>query len=226
MSNLTDFFDPLAQKESLDILKKCILEKTVLVVLQDKEGSSIAHIRLINKLILNRFDINTKEEINLKDRVGSFSFSLGTRVFFFKTKIFQDKDIFYISSDLEIFELKRRRDERFNVPEDWRQHCAIYVDAQSKLKVPALVKDISASGIRLIVMAQLPEFKSKQKISFHFQINKRAEILATGIIHFHKKNPNHQILGIEFVHVTPLFQSKVQNVCSDLELAQNKSFPN
>lgn len=225
MSALTDFFNSIPQKESLQILRKCIAEKTVLVVIQEKETSSVAHIKLQDRLMLNRLSIISEEKINLKDKIGSFSFSLGTRVFFFKTKILEDKGMHYISSDLQIFELKRRRDERFNVPEGWKQQACVFVDLQLKIKVPALVKDISASGIRLIVMAQIPDFKGLQKISFTFQMHKRAAIFATGLIRFYKKNMNHQILGIEFAHITPLFQSKIQNVCVDLERAQTKSLP-
>lgn len=229
MSHAVDYFNPLTFDEANSVFKKCIHEKIYCTLAFDsadtasstesiKKNKVVLNVLFDNKLLANKFYIILKSSDHLENVVGSFNLKLGTRMFFFKSTIAKDLKGFFITDTVQMFELKRRRHERFEIPADWSQSCNVFIENTKDLKLDARIIDISLSGVRLFLKAQLPDFKTEQKISFIFQIHKRGEVMVTGIVRFVKKDSNFfQTLGIEFQNLTPLLESKIQNTCEDLE---------
>lgn len=228
MSHAVDYFNPLTLDEANAVFKKCIHEKincTLAVDLAAALSSAesiqkkvVLNVLFDNKLLANKFYIILKSSHELENTVGSFNLKLGTRMFFFKSTISKDAKGFFIADNVQMFELKRRRHERFEIPADWSQSCSVFIENKKDFKLDAQILDVSLSGVRLFLKAQLPEFKTDQKISFVFQIHKRGEVMLTGAIRFVKKDSNFfQTLGVEFQNLTPLLESKIQNTCEDLE---------
>ncbi len=218
-SQAVDFFNPLTPHEGQSILKNCVLEQTMFAIAIDIQGTqAVINTQIDNRLLANRFYLTFATHHPVEGRTGSFSFKLGTRIFFFKSDILKDNKGYYIADNMTIYELRRRRHERFILPKDFSQNCTIFDDKAKDTKLNAYIVDISLSGIRLYIRAQSPEYKVGSRISFSFQIEKRGEILALGTVRFAKIDQyGFQTLGIEFVNTTPLFQNKVQNVCDDLQ---------
>ena len=220
MSNtLVDYFNPLTLNEGQSILKNCVIEQTMFAIAIDIQGTqAVINTNIDNRLLANRFYLTFSTPHQVDGKTGSFSFKLGTRIFFFKSEIYKDPKGYYIQDNMTIYELRRRRHERFQIPKDFSQACSVFADKSKESKLSAHIIDLSLSGIRLYLKSQHPEYTPGQRISFSFQVEKRGEILALGLVRYAKRDPSgFQTLGIEFVNVTPLFQNKVQNVCDDLE---------
>ncbi len=228
MGHAVDYFNPLSTEDANAVIKKCIQENifctlavdlaTALAAPESIQKKVVLNILFDNKLLVNKFYIVLKSSHDLENTVGSFNLKLGTRMFFFKSLISKDVKGFFIADNVQMFELKRRRHERYEIPADWSQSCSVFIENKKDFKLDAKIIDISLSGVRLFLKAQLPEFKTEQKISFVFQIHKRGEVMITGTIRFVKKDLNFcQTLGIEFQNLTPLLESKIQNTCEDLE---------
>jgi c-di-GMP-binding flagellar brake protein YcgR len=141
---------------------------------------------------------------------------LGTRVFFFKSEILKDQKGFYIQDNITIYELCRRKHERFNIPKEFMQSCTIQADMNKNIR--AHIVDLSESGIRLQIKSSPIDYKPNDLISFSFQIEKRAEIMTQGHVRYLKKDGEGILtLGLEFHQLTPLLINKIKNVCEDLE---------
>jgi PilZ domain len=215
--NAIDFFNPLSPFDGVSILKNCVLEQVQFAIAVDLQGTqAVINTRIDNRLSVDKFYLVFATNHQVENRVGSFSFKLGTRIFFFKSDILKDEKGYYITDKMTIFELRRRRHERFNIPQNFAQTCTVFLDKGKEVK--AHIVDISVSGIRLYITGGITEFLVDGRISFLFQVEKRGEVMCQGLVRFAKRDPRGlQILGIEFVQLTALLQSKIQNVCEDLE---------
>lgn len=212
-----DFFNPLSQFEGVSILKNCVIEQTIFAINIDIAGNqAIISTKIDNRLLANRFYLIFATEHQVEGKVGSFSFKVGTRIFFFKSEISKDNKGYYILDSITIYELCRRRHERYNIPKEFSQNCSVLIDQARTLK--AHIIDLSESGIRIQIKSNPINYEVGHRISVLFQIEKRGEIMPMGIVRYIKKNSDGSlIIGIEFQNLSPLLLNKIKNVCEDLE---------
>ncbi len=147
----------------------------------------------------------------------TFRLDMDARMYFFKTEgIAQTKSI-TLNTKIAIYELIRRKEPRFKVPESWPQFAMVLSSPQKNIKSLARISEISQSGTRLILKPELPRFEIGQKIKIQFKIYKRAQVAVLGTIrHVRKNKSSGPTLGISFELVPVLSQSKIQNICDDI----------
>ena len=77
--------------------------------------------------------------------------------------------------------------------------------------------DISLSGIRIHILTELPRYEKGQKISAQFKLHRRSLVSVDAVIQHVKYNYHGgQLMGVQYVHKTPLISSKIANICDDL----------
>lgn len=153
------------------------------------------------------------------------------RLYFLKTELKRFQGGVYFENYEHMFELIRRKNPRFLIPAQWPQSAQIqttvttvnqpkkgsYLEHSKLLKSEATVLEISKSGIRLSIAAELPRYDKSQIINIKFKIFRRAEIQVLGkIIHLKKNVAAGPTIGVQFMDETILVKNKIQNICDDL----------
>lgn len=215
-SGSTNFFNQYSKFESLNLLKECALDRTKIFVVQENQVQAFSCM-LDEQFSENKFYIQTEKRKLDLDKYYSFCFKILGKIYFFKSHLQQDLRGTYFSSDTYVHELQRRKHTRFDIPDEWFQRCFLYQDTKRDRKIGANIINISWSGIRILVGPQLPEFKLHQQIQISVRLHRRAEFVIRGEIIYMKKNKNTgPVLGVQFIKMSYLLDSKIQNVCEDL----------
>ncbi len=164
-----------------------------------------------------KFSLLIRDDLNAHGLEVTFKVIVGTDLFFFKSKISLEKKSFIIEGPFKLFKLVRRKNTRYIIPETWTQ-TGFIVSAENKMLNSRIrLVDMSLSGIRIHVLTELPRYEKMQKISLQFKLHKRALIAVDALIqHVKYGYQGGQLLGVQFVLVTPLVQSKISNICDDL----------
>src|SRR5690606_37016042 len=118
-----------------------------------------------------------------------------------------------------MFELVRRKKPRYAIPEHWAQSSRMQaVNAPVDLKSPGTILDMSRTGMRLYVRADLPRYQKNQTVNLYFKLYRRAEILVKSKIIYVHNDPDGggPVVGLEFSDNSILVGNKIQNVCDDL----------
>jgi hypothetical protein len=211
-----NFFVECSKSESIQLIKRAGLLKLPIYVVQENQVQPFRcyfqNILSVNKFYL----IVDKKKIDLKKQ-HSFCIEVDHKIYFFKSSLFQDAQGIFIENHIQLHELRRRKDTRFDVPIDWRQSCSIHPGTQKSVKMNARAINISWSGIRCEVDAGVSFFDLEQKVDLVIQIHRRSEISCSGYIKYIRRGrKNGSVLGLEFERSTKLFESKIQNICEDL----------
>jgi hypothetical protein len=139
----------------------------------------------------------------------------GERLFFLKTQVRRKDESYYLDGLDNFFELVRRKKPRFRIPAQWSQTAEI--QAGGGPRVQAEVREVSVMGMRLKISPLIPRFEKTQKIKLRFKIYRRAELTVEAeIIHLQKSSEGGPVVGLQFIGVTNLQQSKLQSICDDL----------
>ena len=216
MSHALEHIQKLTVEESLGILARGMREKMVVACTVNEE-LKVYDLSLYGELKKDRIVFSSKRWAELKNKTCAFSLKIDTQVYFFKAKVHGDGAEIYLKADFEIFELRRRRDIRYAIPYEWPQSAAIIIGSKKDKKMAANIMDLSASGIKMQVLSQLPEIKVGQKIAFTIKIHRRAIAYLTGVVrHSRRLHGELPIVGVEFDEVTPLLKDKINNICSDI----------
>jgi hypothetical protein len=214
--NALNFFNQLQKNESLDLLKFCILNRIkVHVVEEDQVKTLVCY--LDNLSSLNKFYVICSNYIFNLQKKYSFCVSLNQKIYFFKSDLVQDKKGLCIDGDINIYELRRRKHTRFDLPSGWNQSCLIYQTIKKNPKLRARILNLSWSGIRVEIESEFAQYRLNQQIQFSIQIHRRSEILCAGSVKYLKQNKySGPSLGLEFTNLSNSFENKIKNMCDDL----------
>lgn len=181
-------------------------------------GSEVVHsVRLRMSLDKKIFHVQYKGPAFQKRDLLTFRIDMESQIYFFKTEGLVDTKTISLSPTDPIYELVRRKEPRFKVPEKWPQFGMVLSAAKRELKSLASIVEISFSGMRVTLMPELPRFEVNQLVRIEFKIYKRAQVSVMGTVRHSRKNKfGGPTLGIEFDNVQPLTQSKIQNICDDI----------
>ena len=153
------------------------------------------------------------------------------KLYFLKTELKKFQGGVYFESYEHMFELVRRKNPRFQIPDQWPQSAQIqttettiiqpkkvtYLELSKLLKSVATITEMSRSGMKLNIAAELPRYDKNQIINIRFKLFRRAEIqLLAKIIHLKKNVAAGPTIGVQFLDETILIKNKIQNVCDDL----------
>lgn len=163
------------------------------------------------------FFFNTKS-LKVEDEApATFKISIGKSIYFFNSDVREVDKKFLIRKPVHVFELKRRREERFSLPKDWDQFALVLTPERTSFNSTAKILEISSSGIKLTVVPEIPRFELDQKVKMQIKIHRRATFVVNGIIRHVKKNKNSgPTIGVEFYNESNLTKSKVGSICDDL----------
>ncbi|OFZ30414.1 MAG: hypothetical protein A2622_08375 [Bdellovibrionales bacterium RIFCSPHIGHO2_01_FULL_40_29] len=216
-SEILDYLSEMNFKESKNFLEN-LKTKKYSTKFKLSDSDKIVTADLHAALEPGLFHIQVSKSTDFNSGEGTFKISIGTEVFFFKTKIFLKSSRLYIQGPFSIFKLIRRKSTRYNVPSYWPQSGFISDSSKKMLSAKMRVIEISLSGIKVHVMAELPRYEKNQLVHVQFKIFRRSELNIGGHIKHVERNQikGGQTLGIEFVQSTQLIQNKIQNICEDL----------
>lgn len=153
------------------------------------------------------------------------------KLYFLKTELKKFQGGVYFESYENLFELVRRKNPRFKIPEHWPQSAQIqstdttiiqpkkvtYIEFSKLLNSVATITEMSNSGMKMNIAAELPRYDKNQIINIRFKIFRRAEIQTRGkIIHLQKNVAAGPTIGVQFLDETILIKNRIQNVCDDL----------
>lgn len=224
MSNSAEFLVELEEKESLAVMQKCIDSFSELIIKVDGDPQAYtAEIKKSdNENVL--LDSTFKEKLSTIDDLVSIKFFIGTEVYFIKTKMSLIEDQLSFPEKSKIIQLKRRKEERYNIPEKWQQLAAIW-SIQLKTKNDARIIDISYSGIRFEVPELALDVNKGDKIRIQFKMNKRSEVICDAIVRFKLKKPNDvHLFGMEFSRMQDSQRSRIRSMVDDI-IALNSMKP-
>jgi len=214
---MQNFFEKLPKTEIESIFRKNIFDKCQITI--DGKVNDVVRVNLTSSEVekFGKLYILPLEVYELKDRICAFSFRIGTRVFFFKAKILMDGKGFYVQSNMEMLELRRRRHVRFDVPDDFPHEVYVITSLNKSARVEAKLLNFSESGAKMIVMADLVLFQKGSGVILSVKVGKRAVFLVGCVIRFVSRKPKENPeLGLEFVNLTEIKKSRILNVCEDL----------
>jgi len=215
---MQDFFEKLPKLDKDSIILNGAFEKCQLTIQSDKMPNVVkVKFMLTQHFNLTRIYLVPSEICELKDKICAFSFRIGTRVYFFKAKIFMDGKGFYVDPDFDLFELKRRRHIRFEIPESYPYECLVVTPMNRNIKLKAEIINFSESGIRIRVQSDLAIFQKDNSVILSMKIGKRAVFYVACDIKFvGRKTKAYPELGLAFVGLNPLKRDKILNICEDL----------
>lgn len=214
---MQNFFEKLPKSEIESILKKNIFDKCQITV--DGKTNEVIQVNLTASEVekFGKLYILPLAVYELKDKLCAFSFRIGTRVFFFKAKVLMDGKGFYVTTKMEMLELRRRRHVRFEVPHDFPHEVYVITSLNKNARVEAQLSNFSESGAKMIVMADLVLFQKGSGVILSIKVGKRAVFLVGCVIRFVSRKPKENPeLGLEFVNLTEIKRSRILNVCEDL----------
>ncbi|MFN3697685.1 MAG: PilZ domain-containing protein [Pseudobdellovibrio sp.] len=216
MSNSAEFLVELEENDALIAMQKCIDSFSDLIIKIDHDPQT--YTAKIKKSENHKVYIETPFEEKLKTINDSVSikFFIGTEVFFIKTPIEALDEQLCFSDKAKIIQLKRRKEERHNIPDGWPQLAAIW-SIQQKIKNDAVVIDISYSGIRFEIPQLTLPVEKGDIIRIQFKVNKRSEVVCDAKVRFKLKKPNgSHIFGMEFGRIQDSQKSRVRSVVDDI----------
>lgn len=225
---MQDYFEKISADEKDLIFKSGAYERCQLTVQHGKQPVVIKiKFATTGALSDHRIYIIPSEIFELKDKMCAFSFRIGTRIYFFKSKICMDGKGFYVDSKLDLFELKRRRHVRFEIPEDYTYECTVVTPLNRNIRLKAQIINFSESGIRIRTASDLALFQKGSSVILSLKLGKRSVFyVACDIKFIGRKNKTHPELGLEFAGLNPLKQDKILNICEDLSRAYFNNLKN
>lgn len=224
MSNSAEFLVELEENDASIAMRKCIDSFSDLIIKIDNDPQT--YTAKVKRSENGSVFIETPFEDKLKTVSESVSikFFIGTEVFFIKTPLLNHEGQIYFSEKIKIIQLKRRKEERYNVPVEWQQLAAIW-SVQQKIKNEAIVMDVSYSGIRFEVTQLTLPVEKGDIIRIQFKINKRSEVVCDAKVRFKLKKPNgSHVFGMEFGRIQDSQRSRVRSVVDDI-IAYNATKP-
>lgn len=155
--------------------------------------------------------LKSKPEVTIKIIISD-------KLFFLKTSIKEVEGNYYFENYEHLYELIRRKRQRFLIPKKWPQTAVIQsAEAVSKLRSDATIIEMSKAGMKLNIKAEIPRYEKNQIINLRFKIYRRAEIqLSAKIIHLKKNSSAGPTIGVQFMEHSILSKNKIQNICDDL----------
>lgn len=216
MSHALEHISKLKPAESQDVLTRGLREKLVVACTVNEE-LKVYDLSFYGELKKDRIVLSSKRWLELKNKSCAFSMRVDTQVYFFKTKVYADENEVYLKNDFDIFELKRRRDIRYIIPYEWPQNAALIIGSKKDKKMAANIIDMSISGIKLQLLAQIPEIKIGQKIAFTIKIHRRSIAYLNGTVRHSRRVKNQlPLIGVEIEVTSELLKDKLNNICSDI----------
>ena len=186
---------------------------------KQQESDKIIKTTLSKNSARKQFYLENKEISFEKAAIVTFKIIVDRKLYFLKTTIKKTNSEYYFENLEHMFELVRRKKPRYIVPDHWVQSARVQAAASPiELKSPATILDVSRSGMRLYVRADLPRYEKNQTINLFFKIYRRAEILVKSRIIYIQHGPDGggPIIGLEYSDNSILIANKIQNVCDDL----------
>ncbi len=206
------------RNETYQILSR-IARGRIEIHLKEQDSEKIVKTTLFKNTARKQFYVENKKLNFDKNNVVTFKIIIDRKLFFLKTTVRKGNQEYFFENFEHMFELVRRKKPRYLIPEHWAQVAKVNaVDAPVDLKSPATILDMSRTGMRLFVRADLPRYQKNQTINLYFKIYRRAEILVKSKIVYVQNDPDggSPIVGLEFSDNSILIGNKIQNVCDDL----------
>lgn len=217
MTNHLNDFKPIDKVVAAEILNLVINSALVLQIKipTDKRiiSSSIKLSRTKHRYILTK-----SSDILPRQSEATIKILLPANLYFLKTTIMNAEGGCYFDDISHLFELIRRKSNRYPIPRDWTQFAQVQLaTSNNSLKTLAHIIELSKTGMRMRLSPEIPRYEKNQIIRVKFKIHRRGEInLNAKIVHLKRNNEGGPTIGIQFMNLTELNSNKLQNLYDDL----------
>ncbi len=218
MSTVQNFFEKVDRQEVENIFIKGIFEKGQLT-LEDGKKNIVIKVKLavMSQDKFGRLYVMPQDIHELKDRTCAFSFRIGTRIFFFKSKIQLGGKGFFVDIGFDLIELRRRRHIRFIIPEYLTYESSIISQVYKNLRINAQLINFSESGAKIKCRESLTGIQKGATIILSVKAERRpAFMVACEVKFILRKQISQPEIGLHFVNPDRMTQNKITNLCEDL----------
>lgn len=215
-NNSTEFLVELDEKEAFLALRNCFTLNSELILKNDVDPSSTS--ARISYFADHKIFLETSSFARVSTYPGltSIKFFIGTEVYFIKVQLEVIDDTVCFAQEAKIIQLKRRKEQRYMIPEKWNQTAAVW-SIELKIKNVAKVIDISYSGIRFEIPKLNLIINKGDQIRIQYQIFKRAEVVCDANVRFVMRKPNGSVLlGLEFTKLQKSHRARINSIVEDL----------
>jgi hypothetical protein len=208
----------IPRNETYQILSR-VARNRIEIHFKEQDSDRVVKTTLFKNAARKIFYVENNKVSFEKNNVVTFKIIIDRKLYFLKTTVRKGNAEYFFENFDHMFELVRRKKPRYIIPEHWAQTVRIQaVDAPVDLKSPGTILDMSRTGMRLFVRADLPRYQKNQTVNLFFKLYRRAEILVKSKIIYVQNGPDGggPIVGLEFSDNSILIGNKIQNVCDDL----------
>lgn len=229
MSTVQNFFEKVPKEEIESIFKNGTFEKGQLT-LEDGKKNIVIKVKLVvtGHDKFGRVYVIPQDVYELKDRTCAFSFRIGTRIFFFKSKIHIDGKGFFVDVGFDLIELRRRRHVRFDIPENFTCECVIISQVYKNLRINAQLINFSESGAKIKCKESLTGIQKGATIVLSVKVERRPTFITACEVKFiFRKQISQPEIGLEFITPDSLTHNKIISLSEDLSrlhIQKTKSF--
>ena len=218
MAAVQDFFEKVSREEVENIFIKGVFEKGQLTI-EDEKKNIVIKVKLASAGHdrFGRLYVMPQDIFELKDRTCAFSFRIGTRIFFFKSKIQMGNKGFFVDIGFDLIELRRRRHIRFIIPESLTYESVIISQVYKNLRINATLINFSESGAKIKCRESLTGIQKGATILLSVKAERRpAFMVACEVKFILRKQISQPEIGLEFLNPDRMTLNKITNLCEDL----------
>ncbi len=217
MKSVMDSLSQVDKHEAFQILSRVSAGQTELSF-KVQNSEKIFKTKLDRNVARRQFYLTNQDlDFDLKSEI-TFKILLDRKLFFLKTTFKKGALQFFFENTDNFFELVRRKKPRFLIPEHWAQSAKIQgIGSPAEIKSPGAIIDLSRTGLRLDIRAELPRYEKGQMVTLYFKVHRRAEIkVQSKIIYLQSRSGSGPVIGLEYTDTSILIANKIQNICDDL----------
>lgn len=146
------------------------------------------------------------------------NFTLEEEKYFFRSMMGKNNlgDVI-INLEADVFQLQRRKNARFDIPEGYEAVAKIADLNGQELKVDAPIKDMSAGGCKIFFPQLTPEIKMNDKLTVALHLGKRRPMTFTCDVRYVGRANSGQMLGLQFMDRDHFLENRLLVMMMDLQ---------
>lgn len=138
--------------------------------------------------------------------------------YFFTTTINFEGEIPFLKIDVDLFQLQRRLNMRFDIPDRYKAFVNIVEYNGKAISIEARILNISAGGCRIVIDDCVTFFKMEDKITIFLHLGQRRPLKFQVDIRFVLVKELTQTLGLQFLYRDSILENKMLTMMTDLQL--------
>ena len=145
------------------------------------------------------------------------NFSLEEERYFFLTVVGFESKIPFLKIDVDLFQLQRRQNMRFDIPDEYKAFANIIEFVERTVFIESRILDISAGGCRVAIEKLDPLFKMEDKLMIVLHLGHRRPLTFQVDVRFARVDGDRQILGLQYLGRDSIMENKLLSMMTDFQ---------